>query len=165
MDMYDFITEEELALGEEQAQIFLEEEKEKESKAISKRVLQALGFERIIRKELQERYGIFVCTLKTFDRKLNKSVLNIEYIDEFFELNDVSKEEETKLRTFFDSNPNGLPDLMCIKDGIIFFVEIKSGTGKLRPSQKKTIPRLIEKGYKVFLRKENWRDAFWYNNI
>ena len=44
---------------------------------------------------------------------------------------------------------NGIPDLMCLKNGITMFIEVKQPTGKLSELQKVRIDQLKEKGFEV----------------
>lgn len=44
---------------------------------------------------------------------------------------------------------NGIPDLMCLKDGQTMFIEVKQPTGKLSELQKVRIEQLREKGFEV----------------
>jgi Holliday junction resolvase len=49
---------------------------------------------------------------------------------------------------------NGIPDLMVLKDGEVFFVEVKQANGKLSELQKFRIDELKNKGFRV----EIWTD-------
>lgn len=44
---------------------------------------------------------------------------------------------------------NGIPDLMALKDGQVFFIEVKQETGVLSPLQKERISELRLKGFNV----------------
>lgn len=44
---------------------------------------------------------------------------------------------------------NGIPDLLLLKDGIAYFIEVKTETGRLSELQKYRIKQLEEKGFKV----------------
>lgn len=44
---------------------------------------------------------------------------------------------------------NGIPDLLCLRNGITMFVEVKRPNGKLSELQKVRIKELREKGFKV----------------
>jgi len=48
---------------------------------------------------------------------------------------------------FFDTGlPKGFSDLIAIKEGKVYFVEVKFGKGKLRPDQKNFIEQMQKKG-------------------
>jgi len=49
---------------------------------------------------------------------------------------------------------NGIPDLMCLKDGVTMFVEVKQEKGKLSTLQKERIYGLRKKGFTVHV----WTD-------
>jgi Holliday junction resolvase len=49
---------------------------------------------------------------------------------------------------------NGIPDLMCLKNGELIFIEVKKDTGRLSKLQKYTQSELIKKGFTV----KNWID-------
>lgn len=42
---------------------------------------------------------------------------------------------------------NGIPDLMCLKDGKTMFIEVKQPSGRLSELQKMRIDELIKKGF------------------
>lgn len=42
---------------------------------------------------------------------------------------------------------NGIPDLLCLRNGITMFVEVKRPNGKLSELQKVRIEKLKEKGF------------------
>ncbi len=44
---------------------------------------------------------------------------------------------------------NGIPDLMCLKDGKTLFIEVKQESGTLSELQKLRIEQLKSKGYEV----------------
>jgi len=48
------------------------------------------------------------------------------------------------------TNHNGMPDLMCLKQGKIFFIEVKAFDGKLSPLQKFRHKQLQAQGFNVF---------------
>ncbi len=45
------------------------------------------------------------------------------------------------------TNKNGIPDLMCLKDGITMFIEVKRPNGKLSELQKIRIKQLRDLGF------------------
>ena len=47
------------------------------------------------------------------------------------------------------TSKNGIPDLLLLKDGIAYFIEVKTETGRLSELQKYRIKQLEEKGFKV----------------
>ena len=47
------------------------------------------------------------------------------------------------------TNKNGIPDLLLLKDGIASFIEVKTEVGRLSELQKHRIKQLTEKGFKV----------------
>lgn len=49
---------------------------------------------------------------------------------------------------------NGIPDLMCLRNGIVFFVEVKTPKGILSELQKYTISELQKQGFETKL----WTD-------
>jgi Holliday junction resolvase len=44
---------------------------------------------------------------------------------------------------------NGIPDLMCLKNGCVVFIEVKSENGVLSELQKYVIKQLREEGFEV----------------
>ena len=49
------------------------------------------------------------------------------------------------------TNKNGIPDLMLLKDGVCTFVEVKREGCKLRPLQKYRKKELEKNGFKVII--------------
>ena len=45
------------------------------------------------------------------------------------------------------TNKNGIPDLMCLKDGVTMFIEVKRPNGKLSELQKIRIKQLKDLGF------------------
>ena len=45
------------------------------------------------------------------------------------------------------TNKNGIPDLMCLKDGVTMFIEVKRPNGKLSELQKIRIKQLQDLGF------------------
>ena len=45
------------------------------------------------------------------------------------------------------TNKNGIPDLMCLRDGITIFIEVKRPNGKLSELQKIRINQLRDLGF------------------
>ena len=45
------------------------------------------------------------------------------------------------------TNKNGIPDLMCLKDGVTMFIEVKRPNGKLSELQKIRIKQLRDLGF------------------
>lgn len=52
------------------------------------------------------------------------------------------------------TNKNGIPDLLALKDGVSWFIEVKQPKGVLSEIQKFRIQELREKGFKVSI----WTD-------
>jgi len=48
-------------------------------------------------------------------------------------------------------NKSGYPDLFCLKDGNIVFIEVKEYNDTLKPLQAKRIDELILNGFKAFV--------------
>ena len=46
---------------------------------------------------------------------------------------------------------SGAPDLIVLKDGKVFFLEVKTKTGRVRPSQKLFAERLRRQGFDYFV--------------
>ena len=46
---------------------------------------------------------------------------------------------------------SGAPDLIVLKDGKVFFLEVKTKTGRVRPSQKLFAERLRQHGFDYFV--------------
>ena len=46
-----------------------------------------------------------------------------------------------------NTNCNGIPDLMCLKDGKVIFIEVKQPTGILSELQKLRIKQLTDLGF------------------
>ena len=44
---------------------------------------------------------------------------------------------------------NGIPDLLCLRNGVTMFVEVKRPNGKLSELQKVRIEQLKQKGFEV----------------
>lgn len=49
------------------------------------------------------------------------------------------------------TNKNGIPDLLALKDGVSWFIEVKQPKGVLSEIQKFRIQELREKGFKVLI--------------
>ena len=49
------------------------------------------------------------------------------------------------------TNKNGIPDLICLKDGKAFFVEVKSKKGKVAPLQKFRHEELLKFGFETIV--------------
>lgn len=47
-------------------------------------------------------------------------------------------------------NKSGYPDLICLKNGVSIFVEVKEKNDTLKPLQKMRIDKLISNGFKAF---------------
>ena len=45
----------------------------------------------------------------------------------------------------------GIPDLLCIYKGFVFFIELKTPTGKLSKIQEVTIEEIISSGVQVYV--------------
>ena len=61
------------------------------------------------------------------------------------------------------TNWNGIPDLLCLRNGITMFVEVKRPNGKLSELQKVRIEQLKQKGFEVktwcdYETDFNWKD-------
>jgi len=59
------------------------------------------------------------------------------------------------------TNWNGIPDLLCLRNGITMFVEIKREQGKLSELQKVRIKQLEEKGFEVKVWTDFEKDFIW----
>ena len=53
------------------------------------------------------------------------------------------------------TNKNGIPDLLCLKDGTGFFIEVKSEKGIVRPLQKYRHEELIKYGFKTIIKRDD----------
>jgi len=49
---------------------------------------------------------------------------------------------------------SGYPDLMCLKDGKVIFIECKTGNDTLKPLQKHRIDTLKQKGFEAYCLKD-----------
>lgn len=49
------------------------------------------------------------------------------------------------------TNTNGIPDLMCLKNGETIFIEVKAKNGKLSELQKHRIKQLENEQFKVLV--------------
>ena len=47
------------------------------------------------------------------------------------------------------TNKNGIPDLLCLKEGKAFFIEVKSEKGTVRPLQKFRHEELLKFGFET----------------
>ena len=56
---------------------------------------------------------------------------------------------------------NGIPDLLCLRDGLTMFVEVKREKGKLSELQKVRIKDLKEKGFEVKVWTDYNTDFIW----
>ena len=59
------------------------------------------------------------------------------------------------------TNWNGIPDLLCLRNGVTMFVEVKREQGKLSELQKVRIKQLEEKGFEVKVRTDFEKDFIW----
>jgi len=59
------------------------------------------------------------------------------------------------------TNKNGIPDLMCLKEGKTMFIEVKQETGKLSELQKMRIDELRKKGFECKIWKDYECDFSW----
>jgi len=50
---------------------------------------------------------------------------------------------------------NGFPDLMCLKNGKVVFIECKTGSDTLKPLQRHRIDQLREMGFEALCLKDN----------
>ena len=99
--------------------------------------------EKYARYELQDQ-GYWVCHTKIQRKK--QDCLNKFYIQNLLNGYKGNKEE---LLGLLNENLTGIPDLICAKEGIISFVEVKSNNSSLRPEQEKVHELLKEKGFDV----------------
>jgi hypothetical protein len=53
------------------------------------------------------------------------------------------------------TNKNGIPDLLCLKDGNGFFIEVKSEKGIVSPLQKYRHEELIKYGFETIIQRDN----------
>lgn len=51
------------------------------------------------------------------------------------------------------TNKNGIPDLLCLKDGKGFFIEVKSEKGKVKPLQHFRHEELLKYGFETLIKK------------
>ena len=51
------------------------------------------------------------------------------------------------------TSKNGIPDLLCLKDGKAVFIECKEKTDTLKPLQEFRIKQLIEMGFEAYISK------------
>jgi Holliday junction resolvase len=51
------------------------------------------------------------------------------------------------------TNKNGIPDLLCLKDGKGFFIEVKSEKGKLKPLQEYRHEELLKYGFETIIKR------------
>lgn len=58
------------------------------------------------------------------------------------------------------TNKNGIPDLLCLKDGTGFFIEVKSEKGIVRPLQKYRHEELTKYGFETIVERGQT-----YNNL
>lgn len=59
------------------------------------------------------------------------------------------------------TNWNGIPDLLCLRNGFTMFVEVKRENGKLSELQKVRIKDLKEKGFEVKVWTDYNTDFIW----
>jgi len=59
------------------------------------------------------------------------------------------------------TNWNGIPDLLCLRNGLTMFVEVKREKGKLSELQKVRIKDLKEKGFEVKVWTDYNTDFIW----
>ena len=87
-----------------------------------------------------------------FDNKYYNQ-LNVQFLKNIIAKEYMEDIEE--LINFLKQNITGLPDFICLKDGELSFIEAKSNTSELIPSQEKTFQILRKHGYKVDIRRVN----------
>jgi Holliday junction resolvase len=51
------------------------------------------------------------------------------------------------------TNKNGIPDLLCLKDGKGFFIEVKSENGKVKPLQHFRHEELLKYGFETLIKR------------
>jgi len=51
------------------------------------------------------------------------------------------------------TNKNGIPDLLCLKDGKGFFIEVKSEKGKVKPLQHFRHEELLKYGFETLIKR------------
>lgn len=51
------------------------------------------------------------------------------------------------------TNKNGIPDLLCLKDGKGFFIEVKSEKGKVKPLQHFRHEELLKYGFETIIKR------------
>ncbi len=51
------------------------------------------------------------------------------------------------------TNKNGIPDLLCLKDGKGFFIEVKSEKGKVKPLQNFRHEELLKYGFETLIKR------------
>src|SRR3989338_4409509 len=74
--------------------------------------------------------------------------LNVEEIEEL--LKDYTGDKELVMQ-LLANNKRGLPDFLCLKEGKLFFFEVKSNKSKISADQTKTFKMLKQKGFNVFV--------------
>jgi hypothetical protein len=73
----------------------------------------------------------------------NRDELNEEWVNQLL----ASVGEKNKIIDIIKNNLTGIPDLICLKDNKISFVEVKSNSSPLKKEQKKVIQILQNNGY------------------
>jgi Holliday junction resolvase len=53
------------------------------------------------------------------------------------------------------TSKNGIPDLLCLKEGKAVFIECKEKTDTLKPLQEFRIKQLIEMGFEAYVSKNS----------
>jgi Holliday junction resolvase len=68
----------------------------------------------------------------------------------------VIKEMEAKgyfVINLIRTSKNGIPDLLCLKDGEAIFIECKENTDTLKPLQEYRLKQLNDLGFKAYVNK------------
>ncbi len=80
--------------------------------------------------------------IKMLESKIQKKIIDKLKKDGFF------------IIKIIRANISGIPDILAIKNGKVFFIEVKTDNGKLSEIQKHRIQQIKENGIEVFI----WKD-------
>ncbi len=61
--------------------------------------------------------------------------------------------DEAAASVLIKTNKNGIPDLLCLKDGKGFFIEVKSEKGKVKPLQHFRHEELLKYGFETLIKR------------
>ncbi len=127
-----------------------------EKDSIRINLLKGRNSENYVRWKLQgEGFKVVKLVQRGRDRKsnydfnfLNMGLLNNILFKDY-------EEDTEELINFLKENINGLPDFICLKEGEISFVEVKSNHSGLNENQKKTFQVLRDNGFRIIIRNIN----------